>query len=111
MPRPRAVVNTDPYELLYLARDVGALESNMVRGTHLGSDEYHLRSVWLQFSSSKTLPPSQSFLPCPLPTHKNQNLVSKPQFRVGPETWCLFPFWDFGALWSMDCLEEGTLSL
>lgn len=57
IPSPRAVVNTDPYELIYLARDVGALESNMVRGTPLGSDEYHLRSVWLQFSSSKTLPP------------------------------------------------------
>lgn len=57
MPNPRAVVNTDPDELIYLARDVGALESNMVRGTPLGSDDYHLRSVWLQFPSSKTLSP------------------------------------------------------
>lgn len=44
MPSPRATVNTDPYEVIYLTRDiVGTLQSNMV--TLLDSDECQPRSA------------------------------------------------------------------
>lgn len=58
MPSSRAVINTDPYKLIYLIRDeVETLESNMVTGTPLESDECQFRSPWLKFlSSSQTLP-------------------------------------------------------
>lgn len=58
MPSSRAVINTDPYKLIYLLRDeVETLESNVVTGASLESDECQFRSLWLKFLSfPQTLP-------------------------------------------------------
>lgn len=80
MPSPRAVVNTDLYELLYLVRDVvGSSGGNMVRGAPLESD----MTPDLYGFNSHLLKPCllSNLFSCPLPTHTNQKPVSNPQVR------------------------------